>query len=113
MRFRRGANGDTRRVGRLLLGLGAPAILSGCASYGRHAAETVATHQVARDFYRARYEEACHVQDYPAWCVGRDMKLNAYDAHLREAGDSLKWVEKGARMPLQLGLLAADKKGLK
>lgn len=85
------------------------AMLFGCSS----AATKVATHQVARDYYRARFDQACHVPAPPTWCAGFDLKLNRTDADLREAVSALEWVKKSnARMPLQLKALTDDKKAL-
>ena len=98
---------------RAMAGVLSVMMLGGCASYEVRTARAVATHQVARDFYRHRYDEACHVPAFPAWCNGRDALLNTYDKHLAEATDALGWVKKsGARMPLQLDALAADRKAL-
>lgn len=86
------------------------AMLFGCATAER----SVASHQVARDFYRHRFDEACHVAQAPKWCAGFDVTLNATDKHLDEGTAALVWVQKSkAKMPLQLQMLKADEKALK
>lgn len=97
------------RVRRSLL-LAVPFALYGCAS-----AETqkVATIQVARDYYRARYDEQCHVGPPPVWCTGFDAKLNQTDHDLNEATAALAFVKtSGAKMPLQLRAIKADVRAL-
>jgi hypothetical protein len=87
-------------------------ITAGCAT----PTQKVATAQVARDFYRARYDETCpHVRlIVPAWCGGYDISLNVTDGHLREANAALVWYSKSkAKMPLQLKAIDKDVKALK
>lgn len=85
-------------------------LLSGCTA----AVKQVATYQVARDFYRARYDTSCHAAASPAWCTGFDRTLNRTDTDLGEANVALEWVRKaGARMPLQLKALKTDAAELK
>lgn len=80
--------------------------LAGCSS----STYKVATAQNVYDFRLARYDEACHVQDFPAWCSDYQKKLNAFEKHLHEAAVALKW---GGGMPLQLDQLKQDEKAVK
>jgi hypothetical protein len=89
-------------------------LLIGCSSYAAKTAATIGTRELERDFYAARYAEACHVTMPPAWCYGTDVALDAYARHLNEALLAAELVRKtNARMPLQLELLDADSKGLR
>lgn len=86
-------------------------LASGCTS----AVRQVATHQVAYDFYRARYMETCPAPRTPApWCRGFDGTLNRYQLDLAESTEALAWVQKSkAKMPLQLKTLDVDRKKLR
>jgi hypothetical protein len=82
----------------------------GCSS----AATKVSTAQVARDFYRARFEDSCHAVPDPAWCHGYAAVLNKADKDLVEANAALDlWHLAKAKMPLQLNALKTDATALK
>jgi hypothetical protein len=85
-------------------------LLFGCAT----PTQRVATAQVARDFYRARYDEVCHIRLTPAWCAGYDVALNETDKTLHEGSAALVYVrESKAAMPLQLKAIDKGIKALK
>ena len=85
-------------------------LATGCMSPVRR----VATHQVAYDFYRARYMETCPAPRKPApWCKGFDGLVNRYQLDLQEGTEALVWVRKSkAKAPLQLKVLDVDRKKL-
>jgi hypothetical protein len=81
--------------------------------------QKIATAQIARDFYRHRFDETCLVRSHhgdrnpavpqpassmPAWCDGYDVLLNSADHDLREGVAAMEKVvlTHGAKMPLQL-----------
>ena len=101
---------DEERAAKSPLALGLSLVLLvfalGCAS----TVKRVAGAQNVHDFRKARYDEACHVPQFPDWCKGYDEKLNAFKKHLGEARIALQW---GGPLPLQLQQLKADEKGLK
>ena len=85
-------------------------LLTGCAS----PATRVSTAQVARDFYRARFEDSCHAVPAPAWCHGYAAVLNKTDKDIVEANAALDlWHLAKAAMPLQLNALKTDTTALK
>ena len=74
----------------------------------------VATAQVARDFYRARFEDSCHAVPDPAWCHGYAAILNKTDRDIVEANAALDlWHQAKAAMPLQLNALKVDVAAMK
>src|ERR1035441_10512237 len=82
----------------------------GCSS----PATRVSTAQVARDFYRARFEDSCHAVPAPAWCHGYAAVLNKTDKDIVEANAALDlWHLAKAAMPLQLNALKTDTTALK
>jgi hypothetical protein len=77
-------------------------------------AQTVGSHQIARNFYRARYIETCPIPaNVQPWCSGFNVGLDRYEGDLNEADAALQIAKgTGGKLPLQLHELKLDRKAL-
>lgn len=81
-----------RAIGLLLISF----LLSGC---GAPTSVKIATLVNEREFYAARYNEACKVTPWPEWCVPQYKALADADKALKEAAAAYA---RGGKLPLQM-----------